>query len=103
MSTLVQMRTNVCIVAGDGAVDASGRRLWRGVCATDPEQISLQVSRHAGLDAKVGVETGAMTPCLLHELRAAGVDVDCLDARRVKVALQMRANKTDQKDAECLA
>ena len=44
-----------------------------------------------------------MTPCLVHWLRAAGVDVDCLDAKRVKVALQMRANKTDQNDAEGLA
>ena len=89
--------TAICVV------DASGRRLWRGVCGADPEQISSQVARHAGPDAKVGVETGAMTPWLVHGLRAAGVDVDCLDARRVKVALQMRANKTDQNDAEGLA
>ena len=92
-----QKTTAICVV------DASGRRLWRGVCATDPEQISSHVARHAGLDAKVGVETGAMAPWLVHGLRAAGVDVDCLDARRVKVALQMRANKTDQNDAEGLA
>lgn len=92
-----QKTTAICVV------DASGRRLWRGVCATDAGEISSRVAEHAGLDAKVGVETGAMTPWLVHGLRSAGVDVDCLDARRVKVALQMRANKTDQNDAEGLA
>jgi transposase len=44
-----------------------------------------------------------MTPWLVHGLRRAGVDVVCLDARRVKAALQMRLNKTDQNDAEGLA
>ena len=58
---------------------------------------------HAGAEAKVGVETGAMTPWLVHGLRNAGLAVDCLDARRVKAALQMRLNKTDQNDAEGLA
>ncbi|MEW9856589.1 IS110 family transposase [Novosphingobium sp. M1R2S20] len=44
-----------------------------------------------------------MTPWLVHGLRQAGLTVDCLDARRVKAALQMRLNKTDQNDAEGLA
>jgi transposase len=41
-----------------------------------------------------------MTPWLVHGLRSIGVDVECLDARRVKAALQMRLNKTDENDAE---
>jgi transposase len=48
----------------------------------------------------VGVETGSITPWLVHILRGAGLDVQCLDARRVKAALQMRLNKTDENDAE---
>ena len=44
-----------------------------------------------------------MTPWLVHGLRAAGLDVACLDARRVKAALQMQLNKTDENDAEGLA
>lgn len=43
-----------------------------------------------------------MTPWLVHGLRSAGVDVG-LDARRVKAALQIRLNKTDENDAEGLA
>lgn len=92
-----QRTTAICVV------DAGGRRIWRGTSPTDPGPISQLISRHAGADAKLGVETGAMTPWLVHGLRAAGHDVAVLDARRVKAALQMRLNKTDQNDAEGLA
>ncbi len=71
-----QKTTAICVV------DEQGRRLWRGVCATDPGPISARVSRYAGVDAKVGLETGAMTPWLVHGLRSAGLNVQCLDARK---------------------
>ena len=92
-----QKTTAICVV------DEQGRRLWRGVCATDPGAIAAHVLRHAGVDVKVGVETGSMTPWLVHGLRNGGLDVACLDARRVKATLQMRLNKTDENDAEGLA
>src|SRR6267154_4172425 len=93
-----QKTTAICVV------DEQGRRLWRGACVTDPGAISARVLRHAGVvDVKVGIETGSMTPWLVHGLRSAGLDVECLDARRVKAALQMRLNKTDENDAEGLA
>jgi transposase len=92
-----QKTTSICVV------NEQGRRLWRGVCTTHPDPIATRVLRHAGGDAKIGIETGSMTPWLVHGLRAAGLDVACLDARRVKAALQMRLNKTDENDAEGLA
>jgi transposase len=92
-----QKTTSICVV------DEQGRRLWRGVCVTHPDPITTRVFRHAGEHAKIGVETGSMTPWLVHGLRAAGLDVECLDARRVKAALQMQLNKTDENDAEGLA
>jgi len=51
-----QKITAICVV------DDTGRRLWRGQCPTNPEQISILVRRHAGDDARIGIETGAMTP-----------------------------------------
>jgi hypothetical protein len=51
-----QKMTAICVV------DNAGHRLWRGQCPTNPEQISILVSRHAGDDARLGIETGAMTP-----------------------------------------
>ena len=92
-----QKTTAICVV------DEQGQRLWRGECTSDPGAIAARVFKHAGVDAKVGIETGSMTPWLVHGLRGTGLDVRCLDARQVKVALQMRLNKTDENDAEGLA
>jgi transposase len=92
-----QKMTAICVV------DNAGHRLWRGQCPTNPEQISILVRRHAGDDACIAIETGAMTPWLVHELRNLGLEVVCLDARHARAALEMQINKTDQNDAEGLA
>ena len=92
-----QKTTAICVV------DETGRRVWRGQCASDPEQIERVVRRHAGDDARIGLETGPMTPWLVHELRGRALDVTCLDARHARAALKMQMNKTDQNDAEGLA
>src|SRR3979411_18686 len=56
-----QKLTSICVV------DDAGRRLWRGQCHSDPEPIERAVRRHAGDDASIGIETGPMTPWLVHE------------------------------------
>ena len=92
-----QKLTAICVV------DDTGRRLWRGQCPTHPEQIEQAVRRHAGDAAAIGIETGPMTPWLVHELRGRKLNVVCLDARHARAALKMQINKTDQNDAEGLA
>jgi transposase len=92
-----QKTTAICVV------DAAGKTIWRGACASSPDQIEAKIRRHAGDEARIGVETGAMTPWLVHELRGRGLDVICLDARHARAALKMKINKTDQNDAEGLA
>jgi transposase len=92
-----QKLTSICVV------DESGRRLWRSQCATEPGLIARVVRGHAGDDARIGIETGPMTPWLVHELRGQGLDITCLDARHASAALKMQMNKTDQNDAEGLA
>ena len=81
-----QKMTVICVV------DDAGRRLWRGQCPTVPEQITVLVRRHAGDDPRIGIETGAMTPWLVHELRNLGLEVVCLDARHARAALKMQIN-----------
>ena len=92
-----QRSTSVCIL------DASGRRVWRGKCATDPAAIEEVVRVRAGGPARVGLETGPMTPWLVHELRRRGIEEVCLGARQARAALALRPNKTDANDAEGLA
>jgi transposase len=76
---------------------------YGGVSAPRFQHLSVLVRRHAGDDARIGIETGAMTPWLVHELRNLGLEVVCLDARHARAALKMQINKTDQNDAEGLA
>src|SRR3712207_1611824 len=92
-----QRSTSVCIL------DGQGKRVWRGKCATDPAAIEEVIRARAGGPARVGLETGPLTPWLVHELRGRGFDVVCLDARQARAALALRPNKTDANDAEGLA
>ena len=46
-----QKMTSICVV------DNAGRRLWRGQCPSVPEQIGILVHRHAGEDARIGIES----------------------------------------------
>lgn len=78
----------------------TGRRLWRGQCASEPEQIERAVRRNGGDDASIGIKTGPMTPWLMHELCPRGRDAVCLGARHATVALKLQINKTDLNDAE---
>ncbi len=52
---------------------------------------------------RIGIETGAMAPWLVHELRALGLEITCLDADHARAAFKMQFNRTDQNDAEGLA
>ena len=92
-----QKTTAICVV------DYEGQRLWRGQCGSNPMELTKVIKRHAGAEACIGIETGSMTPWLVHELRTRGHNVICIDARHAKAALQMQLNKTDQNDAEGLA
>lgn len=92
-----QKMTAICVV------NEAGHRLWRGQCRSAPNEIEANVRRHAGVEARIGLETGPMTPWLVHELRALDLDVVCLDARHARAALKMQINKNDQNDAEGLA
>jgi transposase len=92
-----QKSTAICVL------DAAGRRVWRGACVSDPEQIALVLQRRADEDVWIGIETGPMSPWLVHGLRSRDLQVVCLDARQVRAVLKMRLNKTDENDAEGLA
>ena len=57
-----QKMTAICVV------DDAGRRVWRGQCASDPEQIEQMVRRHAGNDARID----ATIPDTVSAMKAMG-------------------------------
>lgn len=90
-------RTEICVLDGSGTV------LWRGVADTHPEMIAGELARWGNELAKVGLETGSMTPWLARGLQAQGLPVVVMDARRASDALKARPVKTDRADARALA
>lgn len=84
-------------------VDETGRCLWRGKAATDPERIADALAAHVPDPARVGIETGCWSTWLYHGLSDRGLPVVCMDARQAKAALSLKINKTDANDAEGLA
>ncbi len=90
-------QTSICIV------DARGKTLWQGKCASTPEAIVAAIRARAPEVVRVGLESGPLSAWHWHELRKLGVPVVCLDARHAKAALSMQLNKSDRNDARGLA
>ena len=90
-------RTAVCVVDGDCGV------VWQGVADTHPEMILSALDRWSGKIELIGMETGSTSPWLARALKAQGLPVVVMDARRVAKALEARPVKTDRKDARALA
>lgn len=90
-------RTAICIVDGEGAA------VWEGWADTHPEMIFRALERWTAELAKVGLETGSMTPWLARALEGFGLPVVVMDARRAADAVKARPSKTDRADARALA
>jgi transposase len=89
--------THVCVT------DGSGKVVWAGACATDPEVIARTLKSRAPGLVRVVLETGALSAFLYHGLTERGVPVICVCARHAKGVLSARVNKSDPHDAEGLA
>ena len=89
--------THVCVV------DGSGKIVWAGACATDPEVIARTLKARAPGLARVVLETGPLSAFLYHGLYERGAPVICVCARHAKGVLSTRVNKSDPHDAEGLA
>jgi transposase len=90
-------KTAVCVV------DAEGRRLWSGACASTPEALMATLRARAPNAARIGLETGPLAVWHWYALADAGFPVVCLHARHAKAALELQLNKTDPNDAHGLA
>ncbi len=89
--------TSFCIKNAKGEVLAKGKAL------SDPESLFECLREHCICPELIVMETGSMSGWLTRGLRAKGLMVECVDARRAHAVLKLQRNKTDANDAELLA
>ena len=92
-----QSMTYMCVV------DGKGKRIWEGKCHTTPEAIADMIRDKAPDAQLIGMESGALSPYLWHELNAKGLPVVCIEARHAHKTLNEQLNKTDKHDARGIA
>jgi transposase len=92
-----QSMTHLCVV------DSKGKRIWEGKCQTTPEAIAQAIRDKAPDAERIGMESGALSPYLWHQLTAAGLPVVCIEARHAHKTLSEQRNKTDKHDARGIA
>lgn len=92
-----QSMTHLCVV------DSKGKRIWEGKCRTEPGEIARMIRDKAPDTQLIGMESGALSPYLWHELSATGLPVVCIDARHAHKTLSEQLNKTDKHDARGIA
>ncbi|TPE50976.1 hypothetical protein FJM51_10050 [Amaricoccus solimangrovi] len=73
-------------------IDETGATIWRGKRASDPDALTTTPRRHAPDLARVGLETGPLTPLLSHTCEALGLPILCLDARHARTATASQRN-----------
>ena len=89
--------THICVV------DAEGKVIWRGACASDPAALAATLAKRAPDLVRVVLETGPLSAFLYHGLIERSVPAICVCARHAKGVLGARVNKSDPHDAEGLA
>lgn len=85
------------------SIRQDGKRIWRGKCASDPQQLAEVIRKRAPQAQRVVFETGPLSVWFYHALAAENLPAICIDARHAKAALDMAVNKTDANDADGLA
>jgi len=84
-------------------VDEAGKVVRDLKVASEPAAL-IEYFRGCGLALeRIGLEAGPLSQWLCAGLRAAGLQVVCLEARQVKAALSAQKNKTDRNDARGIA
>ncbi len=90
--------TSICII------DANGKIVMESSTSSNVAAMAKAIHR-ANLPeiGHICLETGTQSHHLCEGLIALGLPVICIDARRAKVFLSMKYNKTDKNDARALA
>ena len=86
-------KTAICVISDDGEI------AFETEVGTDPEEISAALKPWRRSLARVGHETGSLSPWLHKELQRCGMPIVCLEALHTRASLAAQRNKTDRNDA----
>jgi len=89
--------TFICVL------DEEGKRVYESRSTTDPQPIYEELLKSGVVLEKVGLETGSLSNYLTKGLQALGLEVICIDARKMAAILSVTVNKTDKNDARGIA
>ena len=89
--------TSICLVNQDGDIIAEQP------VASEPEAIAAYLIKQKLEYERIGLEAGALSPWLCHELRALKLPVICIETRHAKAAMDAQNVKTDRNDARGIA
>lgn len=92
-----QKETAVCVI------DEAGKIVFEGKARSEPGALAKVIAKRAPDAVRIGLETGAMSSWLWHELKRIDLPVVCIDARHAHAALSVRINKSDPNDARGIA
>lgn len=90
-------KTAVCVI------DETGKTILETMVKTHPFAIAGMLKHRFQEIIQVGLETGSVTPWLVHGLRREGLEVVCIDAMQAHRTLSLKRNKTDSNDARGIA
>ncbi len=85
------------------SIDEAGRIVFEGKARSEPGVLAKVIAKRAPEAVRIGLETGAMSSWLWHELKRIDLPVVCIDARHAHAALSVRINKSDPNDARGIA
>lgn len=77
--------------------------LHEGKALSDPEALIAWLRQHADPAERIGTEAGPLSQWLYASMTAAGLPVELLETRHVRVAFKTMPVKTDKKDARGIA
>ena len=74
-------------------LDEAGGRVWRGKCASHPDELETTICKHAPGAVRIGLETGPLRT----ELSKRRLPMVCLDARQAQRALEGQQDRCQRR------
>jgi transposase len=89
--------TSICVL------NQESKKVFEDVVETDPDAIVEALRKTKLSMEKVAIESGSISHWLMEELTHRGLNMVCIDSRKMASVLAININKTDKNDARLIA